>query len=164
MRIVTLAFLPALACSALAQQPPAVRTVRVVSENADTTRVAMAVEARLKATTRYSVVSEASLAELWIDIVCIRLRAKTGEDMHTYACRYDYTLWNGPFRDEIEGGHLEVASDSDLLNIAEDIFEDFVKATTDVMLNVRKTNWRAAVAVFCSDAENKIVCGADSRK
>lgn len=144
-------------------QIPAPRTVKV--EEADDGRmhwlqpkinqdVIDAFSARIAASSRYTLTQ--APAELLVVIVCQDGRKNNvGVGFCTY--KFEYRPKRIP-EFNMPVGAPNVVARAVASEIAEDIFQDFVKETTETRLSVVELEVNLRVANFCSKAENQLPC------
>ena len=120
--------------------------------------------AKVAATSRYTLtqysVTQAP-PEILVVIVC-EDRAKGGEMPRKVAAGFcTYKIEYSPKKIpefNMPLGEPKVISGTDPSGIAEDIFEEFVKETTETRLSSAETEVTLRVANFCSKPENQLPC------
>lgn len=139
-------FLVFVAIPAFAQHQQ-VYTVRVSYSGPAGEPIGKAVEARLKATTRYMVVSQDyQLTDMGISLLCMPMRSKDHSHIYGYACRYDFYSNKGVLGSDQQ---LIVGPDDDISYFAETIFQDFVDATTNSKLAEDEAHHHALTKLYC---------------
>lgn len=120
--------------------------------------VIAAFEARIGSSARYTL-GQYNLtqtpAELHIVIVCQDSPKASAAGFCTYKIEYspkNIPEFNMPL------GEPKVISRPDAAGIAEDIFQDFVKETTETRLTAAESEVTLRVANFCSKPENQMPC------
>ena len=93
--------------------------------------------------------------ELLVVIVC--QESKTGNTAGFCTYKFEYRPKRIP-EFNVPLGEPKVMARSDAAAIAEDIFEEFVKETTETRLSVAETEVNLRVANFCSKPENQLPC------
>ncbi len=127
-------------------------SVRIISETSDSKEIAEGVAARLGGATRYSIVAVPG-AEIVVDITCLKLESIKGR-----VCNYsfDYYPDNVFLRTRI--GTPGIIFDSDFVVIAEYIFDEAVKASTDAALKVSETALLKNISEYCSFPKSRKTC------
>jgi hypothetical protein len=123
--------------------------------------IAKSLEARLKATERYTTLTDSSNAQLIIAVACFD--GKEVSDSRGYICSYLFTYYPDPFEVvENNMGSLGLITGSSITYIAENIFTTFVDATTIDKLEEATKRVRLGVTMYCnspeSDQYTKIAC------
>lgn len=158
--IVLLAGMLALAVPSFAQTIQTPISSHVISESDDSVPVASAVSTRIAASTRYAVQDNPGNAELWLDILCFRLDKLVNNppilwiDVY-YVCRsgvHHYPKALAPLHSEIGKGQLTSGSVS---QIAEMLFQDFVRDTTDAALGLERQSMILDIRLFCESHKDQ---------
>jgi hypothetical protein len=161
MRTLWVAFLLAVCVpNVLAQSIKPPLAVHIIGKTEDSERITQAISARVGSTTRYTVGNSES--ELWMFVTCFALEKivthPSTQGMDGYVCFYRVEYFPAqlkPFQslltNNLISGKFGV--------VVEDIFDAFVSATRDEVLNVGREGIMLNVRSFCQDPEHKSVCG-----
>lgn len=112
-----------------------------------------ALKAKIGATTRYVLVDRANFGAIWVGVNCLAVGQERG-----YVCSYHTTYFPASIHPFTTTGPGNMFTGSDRLSIAEMIFEDFVKGTSDKEIEASISSRRNEVATFCKDPANKRYC------